>query len=113
MSTSSQRRWGNMYKLKKIEKSDFETIADWHKEHAAINFPDSKYKRDLFLVSLKKDYHLMMTEKDVILYKLVRVNEIVSFLWLKKIFEPYKDYFYCDLHYILIFHDYAGRGWGG
>ena len=98
--------------FKKISSADLATICDWHREHVKINFPDSKYKRDRFYALLWNGYQKMCNEKNEILLKLVLHYDLIGFLWLKKIFDVYKDYYYCDLHYIQIASSYRGRGYG-
>ena len=99
------------YLLKPIEKKDIPVIVEWHREHVKINFPDSKYKKDLFQKIVMADFKIM--GKDIALLKMVDEDEMVGFLWLRKVFDPYKDRNYCDLHYIHVAPWCRGKGIGG
>ena len=98
--------------IKPIEEKDIETICDWHKEHIKINFPGSLYKRDLFKEKLIADFKVMGKGKKVMLSKYTNDNQMVGFLWLKIIFDPYKDCEFCDLHYIHIALTHRRQGIG-
>jgi len=98
------------YLLKPIEKKDIDTIVEWHREHVKINFPDSKYKKDLFKKILMADFKVV--GKDIALFKMVEEDKMVGFLWLRKVFDPYKDRNYCDLHYIHVAPWCRGKGIG-
>lgn len=100
------------YLLKPIEKKDIDTIVEWHREHVKINFPDSKYKKDLFKKIVMADFR--KKGKDIAMFKMVigDEDEMVGFLWLRKVFDPYKDRNYCDLHYIHVASEYRGKGVG-
>lgn len=98
--------------IRRVCRSDLITLADWHEEHVAINFPDSKFKRNLFLISLKDALTAMKKGKKEVMFKIIRNREIAGWLWLKIIFDIFKDYHYCDLHYIHIAPKYRGQGLG-
>lgn len=98
--------------IKRVVGGDLETLTDWHREHAAINFPDSKYKKRMFFESLRKALASMQREQKEVLLKVMVDDEMAGWLWLKIVFDIYKDYYYCDLHYIHLAPEYRGRGLG-
>jgi ribosomal protein S18 acetylase RimI-like enzyme len=98
-----------METIKPINRKDIETLCDWHKEHVAINFPDSIYKRDLFKEKILADLNYPIFS---LMVKLVNKKKMIGWLWLKKEFDIYKNIWYCDLHYIHIAPKYRGRNFG-
>lgn len=103
------------YFVDPLTRKDVDIILNWHREHVKINFPDSKYKKELFRKILLTDLRAMERDirKDISLLKMSEGKKIVGFLWLKKVFDPYKEKNYCDLHYIHVAPEYRGKGIGG
>jgi len=98
--------------LHTINKQDFSLIVKWHKDHAAINFPDSEYKPKLFLISLEEQFNRIGEGEKAAMWIIKFQEQQIGFLWLKLIFDIYKDYHYCDLHYIHLILEFRGQGYG-
>lgn len=98
--------------IRQVCKNDLEILADWHEEHAAINFPDSKFKRKIFLISLREAFEAMKKGKKEVLLKIGADRKMIGWLWLKIVFDIFKDCHYCDLHYIHVAPEYRGKGIG-
>lgn len=96
-------------KFRKLDYTkDIDDVCRWHKDHVAINFPDSKYKRNLFADSVRIESTNTLSEMIIITegeYK-------IGFLWLKTMWDRFKDENYCDLHYIHLIPEYRGKGLG-
>lgn len=99
------------YKLKPfIFEDDIDTVLEFHKDHVMINFPDSMYKEDLFKKQVRTAYD--EGKDELIMVKHPLTNESVGFLWFKRIYDPYKELNYGDLHYIHLVPKMRGRGIG-
>ena len=106
---------------RKLTKNDFNLICNWHKNHIKINFPDSQYKRQLFLDKVEYDMEADDAELFILnascescqrCNKKCAHRKDVGFLWLKILYDPYKEYDYCDLHYIHLAPEFRGKGYG-
>ena len=92
-----------------LEKFDFrknsKLVAIWHEDHVKINFPDSKYKKSIFINSLKRKPKNEMS--------MVKVgDEYVGFLWLKRERDIFKELYFCNLKYIHVIPEYRSKGVG-
>jgi GNAT superfamily N-acetyltransferase len=94
--------------IEKLTKKDVPLICDWHKEHVKINFPDSKYKRKLFEEKILE----YLDKKDCLMIKCIQNKEVLAWLWLIKVWDEFKDLYYCDLHYIHVNKIARGQGVG-
>jgi len=93
--------------LQRLTQKSFDTVVKWHEDHVKINFPDSIYKPEMFLELLKKG----MENKDG-MWLVSKGSQDIGFLWLKIIYDPYKDYNYCDVHYVHLIPEMRDKGYG-
>lgn len=96
--------------IKKLTRADLSTICNWHKEHVRINFPDSKYKKTPFENKVKE--YLVKDDQFKLMIKVVQDNKMAAWLWLIKVWDEFKDIYYCDLHYIHVHKSLRGQGVG-
>jgi len=98
------------YKFRKfIYNKNIEKICDFHKEHIKINFPGSKFKKQIFKKQVKEAYKKepkgmwVLTDKN---------GKIVGFLWLQTKMDVYKDTYYGDVHYVHVAPELRKQGLG-
>lgn len=88
---------------------DNETVAVFHQDHVRINFPDSKFKKKLFLELLRDGAN---KEPEGMKIVLDEKAEEIGFVWLEVKFDPYKDAFYGNIRYIHLVPKSRSRGVG-
>ena len=98
-------------KLKPFDfEKDIKTVCEFHKDHVKINFPDSLYKKHLFKSQLEDESK--RNDQGLLMISSQKFVENIGFLWLKIMYDPYKELFYGDLHYIHLVPKCRGLGIG-
>lgn len=91
-----------------ILKEDLKYILVWHKDMVKIDFPDSKYKKSLFIKILEKEY-----KKEPGGFMIVMDGpKKIGFLWLNTRYDPYRNKKYGYIHYLYLIKEYRGLGLG-
>ena len=88
-------------------EKDIAIVCEFHKDHSAINFPDSNYVEDLFKETIKRD----LLESPDGLFVLEDNKNPIGFLNLVIRNDPYKNNIkWCDVRYVHLIPEYRGRG---
>jgi len=93
-----------------IYEKNIETICEYHKDHIKINFPGTKFKKDIFKSQVEKEY----TEEPegMFIIEDKEKTKDIGFLWLNTKEDIYKEQLFGDVHYIHLIKEYRGIGIG-
>lgn len=90
---------------------DIKDVVAWHKDHVAINFPDSKYKPELFKLKVELALSHPTANVDKMWTAWVK-DEKIGWLWVAKKHDVYKELDYCEVRYIHLVEGNRGQGFG-
>ena len=83
---------------------DINAVSKWHVEHLEKNFPTQEFNKELF----ENDIKVSPGRKKIILYN----DEMIGFLWVNTIYNPYEVQKIGQIKYIHIDPIYQGCGVG-
>ena len=87
-----------LFSLDFLTEKDLPLLLEWHKEHHFLNFPDSIFKPNKFKLSLLQQIQEIDEGAKAVLWIAFNAQNKFGFLWLKLLYDVYKEYNYCDLH---------------
>jgi len=93
--------------------TNYRRLFAYHKNHITYNFPDSRFRKNLFKTQIERD--AKNPNASFFFAREEKTDEIIGFLWLRLENDPYKDprpYRYLDLHYIHVDPAWRSKGVG-